>query len=172
MVRLFYSETAIREALGKEGILNVSFNTGFIELDEEISKDRHILLKRSLLELDIILVEGKKNILVEQIKNAIIELICKPNIDRKNNYSELLSSKLNHNYTYLANVFSEVNDITIQQFIIYHKIEYVKQYLYYNELNLTEIANIMGYSSVGHLSFQFKKHTGLSPSEYKKHGSS
>jgi AraC-like DNA-binding protein len=86
----------------------------------------------------------------------------------KINFSIYLSDKLHYDYTYLANLFSEVQGSTIEHFIIYHKIERIKELIIYNELNITEIANKMNYSSVSHLSNQFKKITGLSPSHFKK----
>jgi AraC-like DNA-binding protein len=86
----------------------------------------------------------------------------------KINFSNFLSEKLNHNYTYLANLFSEVQGTTIEHFIISHKIERIKELIIYGELNITEIAWKMGYSSVAHLSNQFKKSTGLSPSHFKQ----
>jgi AraC-like DNA-binding protein len=113
------------------------------------------------------LIDEKKAILIEKIKNTITDLIQEDNLS-KVNYSEYLSEKLGYNYTYLANRFSEVKGITIQQFIIIHKIEKVKEYLLYGELNLTEISYRLNYSSVAHLSNQFKNITGLSPSFYKQ----
>ena len=86
----------------------------------------------------------------------------------KTNYSDYISEKLNYDYTYLSNIFSEVKGITIQQFIIIHKIEKIKELIIYDELSITEIAERMNYSSVAHLSNQFKKITGLPPSHFKK----
>jgi AraC-like DNA-binding protein len=107
-------------------------------------------------------------VLIQKIKNVIIELIHYSEEPLAINFSDHLSQKLNHNYTYLANLFSEVQGTTIEKFIIAHKIERVKELLVYNELNLTEIAYLMHYSSVGHLSAQFKKVTGLTPSHFKQ----
>jgi len=106
--------------------------------------------------------------LIEKIKNVIIELVHYSDEIPKVNYSDYISEKLNHDYTYLSNIFSEVKGITIQQFIIIHKIERVKELLLYDELNLTEISYKLHYSSVAHLSSQFKKITGLSPSQFKQ----
>lgn len=111
--------------------------------------------------------EDKKSILVERIKNSIVEMIHYDDGLPQINYSVYLGEKLHHSYTYLANTFSEVAGTTIQQFIIIHKIEKVKELLLYDELNLTEISYELGYSSVAHLSNQFKKVTGLSPSFYR-----
>jgi AraC-like DNA-binding protein len=106
--------------------------------------------------------------LIEKIKNVIIEMVHYSDEMIKINFSEYLSKKLNHNYTYLANLFSEVQGISIEQFIILHKIERIKELIIYGELNITEIAWKMNYSSVAHLSNQFKKVTGLSPSHFKQ----
>ena len=110
----------------------------------------------------------KKVILIEKIKDVIIEMIHYSDELPEVNYSEYISEKLQHDYTYLSNSFSEEQGITIQHFIIIHKIEKVKELLLYDELNLTEIFYKLHYSSVAHLSNQFKKITGLSPSFFKK----
>ena len=111
--------------------------------------------------------DDKKSILVEQIKTAIIELVHYTDEQIKINLSDFLSEKLSYNYTYLANLFSEVKGTTIEKFYLTHKIEKVKELLVYDELNLTEIAFKLHYSSVAHLSNQFKKMTGLTPSYFK-----
>lgn len=121
-------------------------------------------LSRTGLEL----LDDKKNILIERIKAVIVEMIHYSEELPKINYSDHISEKLNHDYTYLSNTFSEVKGITIQQYIIFHKIERVKELLLYDELTLTEIAYRMQYSSVAHLSNQFKKVTGLTPSYCKQ----
>ena len=111
--------------------------------------------------------ENKKGILIQKIKNVIIELVHYSEEPLAIKLSEYLSQKLNHNYTYLSNLFSEVQGITIEKYYITQRIERVKELLVYEELNLTEIARIMNYSSVAHLSTQFKKVTGLTPSHFK-----
>jgi AraC-like DNA-binding protein len=111
--------------------------------------------------------DDKKSILVEKIKMIIVELVHYTDEQIKINLSDHLCEKLNYNYTYLANLFSEVKGTTIEKFYLAHKIEKVKELLVYNELNLTEIAYKMHYSSVAHLSNQFKKMTGLTPSHFK-----
>ncbi|MFT5641063.1 MAG: AraC-like DNA-binding protein, partial [Cyclobacteriaceae bacterium] len=125
-------------------------------------------LKENLLKSGLELLDDKKSILIDKVKNVIIEMIHYkdelPNI----NYSDYISEKLNYDYTYLSNIFSEVKGITIQHFIIIHKIEKVKELLLYDEFNLTEISYKLHYSSVAHLSNQFKKVTGLTPSYYKQ----
>ena len=141
---------------------------GTVEMLAAINNEQRELLKINLLAYGLELLDDKKSILIEKIKNVIIEMIHHSDELPKVNYSDYISEKLNHDYTYLANTFSEVRGITIQQFIIIHKIERVKELLLYDELNLTEIAYKLHYSSVAHLSNQFKKVTGLSPSFYKQ----
>ncbi len=112
--------------------------------------------------------DDRKSVLIQKIKNVIVELVHYTEEPLNVNFSDYLSQKLDYDYTYLANLFSEVQGITIEKFIISHKIERVKELLVYNELNLTEIAYLMHYSSVAHLSTQFKKVTGLTPSHFKQ----
>ncbi len=140
---------------------------GMVELLEEISIIQRNELKKNLLRFGLKLHKDKKSILIEKIKTTIIEMIQYADGCPKINYSDYISEKLNYDYTYLANIFSEVKGITIQQYIILNKIERVKELLLYDELNLTEISFKLHYSSVAHLSGQFKKVTGLSPSFYK-----
>ena len=150
------------------GLQYLAVDLGTVEIKENITAAQRILLKENLLHSGLELLDDKKSILVERIKNVIIEMIHHSDEFPKANYSDFISKKLNHDYTYLANVFSAVNGVSIQQFIIAHKIEKVKELLLYKELNLTEIAHQLHYSSVAHLSNQFKKVTGLSPSFYKQ----
>jgi AraC-like DNA-binding protein len=124
----------------------------------------NIALKKSGIEL----MDDKKAILIEKIKITIIELVHYSEELLKINFSDYLSQKLHYDYTYLANLFSESQGLTIEHFLIVHKIERVKELLVYDELNISEIAWKMGYSSVAHLSNQFRKITGLSPSFFKK----
>jgi len=134
---------------------------------EIISPEQQDQLSFALKKIGLELMYDKKNILVEKIKAVIIELIHYREEQIKVNLSDYLTEKLNHNYTYLANLFAEVKGITIEQFYLTHKIEKVKELLAYDELNLTEIAYKLNYSSVAHLSNQFKKMTGLTPSHFK-----
>jgi len=158
----------VTEELRKLDIKHVIVELGVVELLQVITSEHRALLKENLLMSGLELLDDKKAILIEKVKNVITEMIHYSDELPKANYSDLISEKLNHDYTYLANIFSEVQGITIQQFIIFHKIERVKELLLYNELNLTEIADKLHYSSVAHLSNQFKKVTGLSPSFYKQ----
>ncbi|MDQ3047308.1 MAG: AraC family transcriptional regulator [Bacteroidota bacterium] len=158
----------VKEELKKLGLHYVLVELGMVEIMEEISTDQSEILKKNLLVSGLELLDNKKSILIEKIKNVVTEMIHYSEELPKENYSDYLSKKLDYDYTYLANIFSEVKGTTIQQFIIVHKIERVKELLLYNELNLTEIANKLHYSSVSHLSKQFKKVTGLSPSYYRQ----
>lgn len=140
---------------------------GMVELFDEISRQDLELLKANLLRSGLELLDDKRSILVEKIKSIIIALIHHTDELPKVNYSDYISEKLGYDYTYLANTFSEVKGITIQHFIIMHKIERVKELILYDELSLSEIAYKMHYSSSAHLSNQFKKVTGLTPSFFK-----
>lgn len=158
----------VKEELRKLGIGNANIELGMIELFEDITEQQRLQLKDNLRKSGLELMENKKSILIERIKNVIIEMIHYSDTLPKVNYSDYLSEKLDYDYTYLANLFSEVSGITIQQFIIIHKIERAKELLIYDELNLTEISYKLHYSSVAHLSNQFKKITGLTPTYYKE----
>jgi AraC-like DNA-binding protein len=158
----------VKEELKKLGLRYVVIDLGMVEILEDITPAQREQLKVNLLKSGLELLDSKKSILIEKIKNVITEMIHYSDELPKVNYSDHISEKLDYDYTYLANLFSEVKGITIQQFIIIHKIERVKELLLYDELNLTEISRKLHYSSVAHLSNQFKKVTGLSPSFYKQ----
>lgn len=158
----------VTEELKKLGIQNAVVDLGTVELVNNLTELEHEQLKENLLKAGLELLDNKRSILIEKIKNAIIQMIHYSDELPTVNTSDYLSKKLGYDYTYLANTFSEIKGITIQQFIIIHKIERVKELLLYEELNLTEISYKLQYSSVAHLSNQFKKVTGLSPSFYKQ----
>lgn len=158
----------VKEELRKLGLHYVIIDLGMVEILEDITKEQHDQLKANLYRSGLELLDDKKSILIERIKNLITEMIHYSEEVPKVNYSDYISEKLGHDYTYLANTFSEVKGITIQQFIIINKIEKVKELLLYDELNLTEISYKLHYSSVSHLCNQFKKVTGLAPSFYKQ----
>jgi AraC-like DNA-binding protein len=157
----------VKSELEKLGLHYTSVDLGEAEISEEISAEQLKLLGTALKKTGLELMDDKKSILVEKIKIIIIELVHYNDDQIKINLSNYLSEKLNYNYTYLANLFSEIKGTTIEQFYLTHKIEKVKELLVYDELNLTEIAWKMHYSSVAHLSNQFKKMTGLTPSAFK-----
>jgi AraC-like DNA-binding protein len=137
-------------------------------LPEKIPDEKHDALKFALQKWGLELMDDKRSMLIEKIKNVIVEMVHYADELPKTNYSAYISDKLDQDYTYLANLFSEVVGTTIEHFIIAHKIERVKELLVYNEMSLTEIAEKLHYSSVAHLSNQFKKVTDLTPSHFKK----
>lgn len=158
----------VKDELKAMGLHFVMVDLGVLEIMEDLKSEQRQELEARLRVSGLELMDDKKSIIIEKIKGAIIEMIHYSEELPKVNYSEYLSDKLNYDYTYLSNIFSEVKGITIQQFIIMHKIERVKELLLYDEMNLTEISYKLHYSSVAHLSNQFKKVTGHSPSFYKK----
>lgn len=157
----------VQDELNKLGISYSFVDLGVVETFEVITAHQLESLREVLKKSGLELLADKKSILVISIKKVIIELIHYENEKLKLNYSDFLSEKLGYDYTYLANVFSEAEGITIQQFIILNKIERVKELISYNELSFNEIAYKMRYSSAAHLSNQFKRVTGLTPSYYK-----
>ena len=158
----------VKEELKHLGLNYIVVDLGTVEILEDITYPQREQLRINLLRSGLELLDDKKSILIDKIKNVIIEMIHYSDEVPKENFSHFLSEKLKYDYTYLSNIFSEVKGITIQQFIIIHKIERVKELLLYDELNLTQISYSLHYSSVAHLSNQFKKVTGLSPSFFKQ----
>ncbi|HEY5122408.1 MAG TPA: AraC family transcriptional regulator [Ignavibacteria bacterium] len=157
----------VKSELEKLGLHFILIDLGEAEIMEDISMEQRDLLNVALKNSGLELINDKKNILVEKIITTIIELVHYTEEQIKTNLSDYLSEKFNHNYTYLSNLFSEVKGTSIEKFYLSHKIEKVKELLVYDELNLTEIAYKLHYSSVAHLSNQFKKMTGLTPSHFK-----
>ncbi|MDT8323153.1 MAG: AraC family transcriptional regulator [Bacteroidota bacterium] len=141
---------------------------GEVEITGSISAEQRDLLRAALLKAELELMDDRKAILIERIKNTIIEMVHYSDALPKTRNSTYIAEKLDHDYTYLANLFSETTGTTIEQFVIAHKIERAKELLLYDELNLTEISYLLNYSSVAHLSMQFKKVTGLTPTFFKK----
>ena len=158
----------VKEELKKLGLHFIIVDLGEVEIMENLTGEQREQVKAVLLNYGFELMDDKRAILIERIKNVIIEMVHHSNEIIKTNFSNYLSEKLDHDYTYLANLFSEVQGTTIEQFIISHKIERIKELIIYGEQNITEIAWQMNYSSVAHLSNQFKKVTGLSPSHFKQ----
>jgi AraC-like DNA-binding protein len=158
----------VKSELEKLGLHYVVVDLGKVEIKETITAEQREQLKIALLKSGLELMDDKKAILIEKIKNVIIEMVHYSEEPLKINFSDYLCEKLNYDYTYLANLFSEVTGITIEHYIIAHKIERVKELLIYDELNLTEISYRLNYSSVAHLSNQFKKVTGLTPTFFKQ----
>lgn len=158
----------VKQELKNLGLHFAIVDLGVVEILEKITDKQREELRENLLKSGLELLNDNRNILIERIVNVIIEMVHYSDELPKENYSTYISNKLGYDYTYLSNTFSEVKGITIQQFIINHKIEKIKELLLYNEHTLSEIADKLHYSSVAHLSNQFKKTTGLSPSYYKK----
>jgi AraC-like DNA-binding protein len=161
-------KTAVKEELKKLGLHFILVELGEVDIMENISAEERLLLKIALLNSGFELMDDKRSVLIQKIKNVIIDMVHHTDEIIKIKFSDFLSSKLNHDYTYLANLFSEVQGTTIVNFIIAHKIERIKELIIYDELSIKEIAWKMNYSSVAHLSNQFKKVTGLSPSHFKQ----
>jgi AraC-like DNA-binding protein len=157
----------VKEELSKLGLRFNSVDLGEAEVMGDISEEQINQFRSALLKYGLELMDDKKSVLIQQIKNVIIEVVHYSEEPLPIKFSEFLSQKLNHDYTYLANLFSEVQGTTIEKFFIAHKIERVKELLVYDEITLTEIAYRMHYSSLAHLSTQFKKVTGLTPSHFK-----
>ncbi|CAM3625591.1 AraC family transcriptional regulator [Flavobacterium saliperosum S13] len=159
---------AVKSVLKQLGLRYTTVDLGEAEIEEDISNELQDLLKRRLDESGLELMDDKRAIVIEKIKNVIVEMIHHAEELPKIKNSEYLSEKLEFDYTYLANLFSEATGTTIEHYIILHKIERVKELLLYDELSLSEIANSMNYSSAAHLSNQFKKITGLTPTFFKQ----
>jgi len=157
----------VKTELEKLGIPYISVEQGEVLLSEQLSPQRYQQLKDALSISGFEVIDDKKSLLIQKIKQLIIDMVLFSDELPVENYSSYISKKLNYNYTYLANLFSEIEGITIEHFIISNKIEKVKELLLENELNLTQIAEKMHYSSVAHLSNQFKKVTGLTPTNFK-----
>lgn len=159
---------AVKEELKKLGLHYILVDLGEVKIKETISSEKRELLKLNLHQSGLELMDDKKAMLIEKIKTIIIQMVHHSDEIIKINFSDYLSEKMNHDYTYLSNLFSEAQGNTIEHYIISHKIERIKELIIYGEHNITEIAWKMGYSSVAHLSNQFKKVTGQSPSFFKQ----
>lgn len=157
----------MKNELAHLGHQPLNITLGEVELKNELTDTEKTNLNNHLKSLGFELIDDKKSRIIGQIKSSIIEIIHQHNSELKANLSDYLSNKLNHDYTYLSNLFSEVEGTTIEKYFIAQKIEKVKELLVYDELTLSEIADQMNYSSVGYLSNQFKKVTGLTPTYFK-----
>ena len=158
---------AVKEVLKNLELHFILVDLGEVEIMEDLTPEQLTRLKADLLLSGLELLDDRKGILIEKIKIAVVEMVHYSDENLKVNFSDYLSGKLGYDYTYLANLFSEVQGSTIGQFIIAHKIERIKELIIYGELNISEIAWKMNYSSVAHLSHQFKKATGLTPTHFK-----
>ncbi|HTL09245.1 MAG TPA: AraC family transcriptional regulator [Chitinophagaceae bacterium] len=162
------SKIVVEQALQELAIPYIKIGHGNLEITNPLSTAKKEQLSQKLLQLELELLEDNKHILAEKVKDSIYEMVRLSNDLPKINYSDYLSKQLNYDYTYIANIFIEITGVTIRDFIINYKVEKVKELIMNDELNLTEISNKLNYSSIGHLSNQFKKVTGLSPTDYKK----
>lgn len=158
----------VKEELKKMGLHYMVVDLGEVEIMETLQDAQWQILKEALMVSGLELMDDKRTILIEKIIHVIMEMIHVSDELPIINYSNHISDKLNYDYTYLSNLFTEIKGITIQQFIILHKIEKIKELIIYGEMNITEIAWKMNYSSVAHLSNQFKKITGFSPTHFKQ----
>jgi AraC-like DNA-binding protein len=160
--------TVVQNSLERLGFHGIEARPGEVELPEDINDDQLQRIGRELELSGYELLRDRKMILIHQIKALIIELVYHSEEPLVENLSVYLSNHVHHDYTYLSNLFSEKLDITIEKFYICHKIERVKELLTNDELSLTDIAFKLHYSSVSHLSSQFKKVAGMTPSEFKQ----
>lgn len=158
----------VRQELEKLSIPYTTIELGEVELFKRLTQDQHDQLQKNLRKSGLELLDDRRSILINKIKSVIVEMVHYTDEVPKINYSDYISEKLGYDYIYLSNIYSEVTGITIQQYIIIHKIERVKELLLYDELNLSQIAHLLNYSSSAHLSNQFKKITGLTPSYFKE----
>jgi len=159
---------AAKEVLEKLGLHFIIVDLGEVEVMEDIPAGQREELKIALSKSGLELMDDTRAVLVDRIKNTIIEKVNSEDEITKTSFSHFLSNELHHSYAYLAGLFSEVQGITIEQFTITHKIERVKELIIYDKLSITEIAWKLNYSSAAHLCNQFKKITGLTPSHFKK----
>ncbi len=158
----------VNTALEELGFTPKSMALGVVDIEGEITDQQKAIINEQLMSYGFELIDDKKSRLIEQIKTLIIDIVHHKNSELKENLSDLISENLHHDYSYLSNLFSEVEGTTIEKYYIAQKIEKVKELLVYGELSLSEIAFKLNYSSVAHLSSQFKKVTGLTPSHFKK----
>ena len=157
----------VKSELEKMGYADCNVKLGEVVCLNDLSIAQLDHLKEVLHDAGLDVLDNKKSILIERIKNVVIEMVHYLDEFPKTKFSYYLSEKLNYDYTYLSNLFSETEGRTLEHFVLHHKVEKIKELIMYDELNLTEIAFKMHYSSVAHLSNQFKKITGQSPSAFK-----
>lgn len=160
-------KVVIKDALEELKITSLKIDLGEIETKEDVSSDDKKKLNTIIKKAGLELLENKQGILIEKIREVIIDYVYHTDEKTITNFSVLLSKRLNYNYTYLANFFSEIEATTIAQYVISLKIERIKELIMFEELTLSEIAHKLHYSSAAHLSTQFKKITGLTPSHFK-----
>ena len=158
----------VKSEFEKLGLQTISVELGEVELQNEMTESQKEVLLQNLRSLGFDLIDDKKSKTIEKIKTLIIDLVHHKNNELKTNLSDYLAKNLNQDYNTLSNLFSEVENTTIEKYFISQKIEKVKELLVYNELSLSEIADLLNYSNVAHLSNQFKKITGFTPTYFKQ----
>jgi AraC-like DNA-binding protein len=158
----------VKSEFEKLGLHTISVELGEVELQEAITENQKKILLQNLQALGFDLIDDKKSKTIEKIKNLIVDLVHHKNNELKVNLSDYLAENLNQDYNSLSNLFSEIENTTIEKYFISQKIEKVKELLIYNEFSLSEIADILNYSNVAHLSNQFKKITGFTPTHFKQ----
>ena len=161
-------KTAVQNKLDKFGLHDGQVNLGEVEFKQDLTPAQHAQLQREIQHLDVELLDCSKGVLVQQVQALIVQMAHHADTLPKIKNSDYISQQLKRDYPYLATLFSESTGVTIERSIIRHKIERVKELLLFDELNLTEIAHKMNYSSLAHLSGQFKKETGLTPTRFKQ----
>ncbi|MCU0368511.1 MAG: AraC family transcriptional regulator [Cyclobacteriaceae bacterium] len=161
---------AVQQVIEKSGLHAEKVSLGEVVLKEEnLPENKLNVFDKELQLLGFERIDDRKARMIEAMKNRIIQLIHHADrVNLKQNWSDILAEEMHHEYNYLSSLFSSVEGITIEQYIIRQKIERAKELLFYDELTISEIADRLGYSSIAHLSAQFKKVTGLTPSELKK----
>lgn len=158
----------VKSEFEKLGLQTVSVELGEVELQDEINDAQKEILLKNLQSLGFDFLDDKKTKTIEKIKNLIVDLVHQKNGELKTNLSDYLAENLNQDYNSLSNLFSEIENTTIEKYFISQKIEKVKELLIYNELSLSEIADLLNYSNIAHLSNQFKKITGFTPTSFKQ----
>lgn len=158
----------VQNEMDKLGLVVKNMTLGEVLLEKDLTTEERVAVESALVPLGFEVIDDKKSRIIEQIKNVIIDVVHYQDNDVKTNLSDILSEKLQHDYNYLSNLFSEVEGVTIEKYFIAQKVERIKELLVYDELSLSEIAHRLNYSSVAYLSNQFKKVTGLTPSHFKQ----
>lgn len=158
----------VKQELSKLGLVPTDISLGKVVFDRDLSDEEISSVKKDLESFGFELINDKKVRFTEQVKHAIIELINQQETDKKVNLSDYLSDRLHHDYSYISNIFSDLENVTIEQYYIAQRVEKVKEMLVYDEYTLTEIADKMNYSSVAYLSAQFKRITGFTPTQFKE----
>jgi AraC-like DNA-binding protein len=158
---------AVKEELKKLGLHFIVPDMGMVDVMEKISPRQRKQIKAGLLQSGLELIDNKNTLLIEKVKNNIVDIVHQPDALPNTSFSEYISKTTGYDYTYLASLFSDIQGTTIEEFIMFHKIERVKELIIYNELNLKDIATKLQFNSVAQLSQQFKKVTGLCPSYFK-----